>query len=158
MSAAKAPSMPIPLDEMVLTFHLGRLTRIAVSYDRQPDRRADRYRSDRRLRGRLRPRRCCPRRLRTRPGVASAPAGALGLWSDGETLVTLRREGNPRQLRLTVATLVADAAMQDALADGAELAASEAPGKALARSTADAAALLARAERIRRDNKASFKP
>ena len=92
------------------------------------------------------------------PRVKSAPAAALGVWSDGVTLVTVRREGHPPQLTLTVATLVADAAMRDALADGADLAASEAPGKALARSTADAAELLARAERIRRDNKASFKP
>ena len=146
-----------PLDEMVLTFHLGRLTRIAVSYERNrtegltdtdlTDAFADVY-------GRP----MLPSTSSHTPRVTSAPAAALGLWSDGVTLVTLRREGHPPQLRLTVATLVADAAMQDALADGAELAASEAPGKALARSTADAAELLARAERIRRDNKASFKP
>ena len=146
-----------PVDEMVLTFHLGQLTRIAVSYERNrtegltdadlTDAFVDVYGPP-----------MLPSTSSHTTRVKSAPGAALGLWSDGVTLVTLRREGHPPQLKLTVATLVADAAMQEALADGAELAASEAPGKALAKSTADAAELLARADRIRRDNKASFKP
>ena len=149
--------MADPLDELVLTFHLGRLARIAVTYDRNriegltdidlTDAFTEVYGAP-----------MLPSAASHRSGVAPGPAGDLGLWSDGETLVTLRRDGNPRQLRLTIATLDADAAMRDALADGAELAASEAPGKELARQAADAAALMARAERIRRDNKASFKP
>ena len=148
--------MADPLDELVLTFHLGRLARIAVTYDRNRiEGLTDTDLTDA-FTGCMAPR-CCPRRPRSGSGAAGA-AGVIGLWSDGETLVTLRRDGYPRQLRLTIATLDADAAMRDALADGAELAASEAPGKELARQTADAAALLKRAERIRRDNKASFKP
>ena len=134
-----------PVDEMVLTFHLGQLTRIAVSYERNrtegltdadlTDAFVDVYGPP-----------MLPSTSSHTTRVKSAPGAALGLWSDGVTLVTLRREGHPPQLKLTVATLVADAAMQEALADGAELAASEAPGKALAKSTADAAELLARAD------------
>jgi hypothetical protein len=146
-----------PLDELVLTFHLGQLARISAGYD--PTRIEGLTGAD--LTAALSgvygaP--MLPSRSSRTPGVAPGPADTLGQWSDGETLVTLGREGNPRQLRLTIATLVADAAMQQALADGAAIAASEAPAKDLARRAADAAALQARAERIRRDNKASFKP
>ena len=146
-----------PLDELVLTFHLGRLARVEVTYDRNRiEGLTDADLTDAFTGVYGAP--MLPSTVSPWSGVTPGPSGDLGLWSDGETLVTLRRDGNPRQLRLTIATLDADAAMRVALTDGAELAASEAPAKELARQAADAAALLARAERIRRDNKASFKP
>jgi hypothetical protein len=149
--------MADPLDELVLTFHLGRLARIAVTYDRNRiEGLTDADLTDAFTGVYGAP--MLPSTASHGSGVTPRPAGDLGLWSDGETLVTLRRDGYPRQVRLTIAMLDADAAMREALTDGAELAASEAPGKELARQTADAAALLERAERIRRDNKASFKP
>jgi hypothetical protein len=48
--------------------------------------------------------------------------------------------------------------MQAAIADGVRLEASEAPGRDRARRDAEAAAARTRAENVRRENKATFKP
>ncbi len=148
-----------PIDEMTLTFHLGRLVRIAVIYDRARTEGLTDTDLAEAFTGVYGPPMLPSTSSHTpEPDARPAAAGVIGLWGDGQTLVTLWREGYRQQLRTTVTTLVADAAMRDALASGVALAASEAPGKELDRRTADAAALLTRAERIRRDNKASFKP
>jgi hypothetical protein len=61
-------------------------------------------------------------------------------------------------LRLTITAIDADHALQQAIVEGMRLNTSEAPAQDLARRTAEAAAKRARAETIRRDNKAAFKP
>ena len=148
-----------PIDEMILTFHLGRLARIAGSYDRnRTEGLTDTDLTDA-FTGVYGPPMLPSTSSHTpTPNAKPAAASVIGLWGDAQTLVTLWREGYRQQLRFTIATLVADAAMREALADGVALAASEAPGKELDRRTVDAAALQARAEKIRSDNKASFKP
>ena len=148
-----------PIDEMILTFHLGRLARIAVTYDRaRTEGLTDTDLADA-FTGVYGPPMLPSTSSHTpRPEARPAAVSVIGLWGDAQTVVTLWREGYRQQLRFTIAALVADSAMRDALADGVALAASEAPGKELDRRTADAAALQARAEKIRSDNKASFKP
>jgi hypothetical protein len=54
--------------------------------------------------------------------------------------------------------MASDLALQDAIADGLRLQVSDGVAKDVARRTADAAALQARDEQTRRDNKATFKP
>lgn len=59
---------------------------------------------------------------------------------------------------LIVTSIAGDAALQEAIADGVRLHAADAPVRDLARRTAEAAAIQARDEKTRRDNKAKFKP
>ena len=60
--------------------------------------------------------------------------------------------------RFTVTSIATDRAMQEAIADGLRLEASEAPARDLARRATEDAALRARDEKARSDNKATFKP
>jgi hypothetical protein len=142
------------LEEMVLTFHVGRLARVAVGYDRTRTEGltdTDLTEAFTELYG-------APMLPATPSHTAAVVPAAIGQWSDGETLATLRRDGYPHQLRFTLTALVATAALQAALADGAALAANDAPAKELARRAVVAAELQARDARLRRDNKAAFKP
>ena len=148
---------PDPMAEMLLTFHFGRLVRIAVIYDR--NRTAGLTDAD--LHGAL-------SGVYGTSMLRSTPIGAtialpadlhtVGRWGDGETLVLLWREKYPDRVRLTITAIDADLAMQQAVDDGLRLETSEAPERDLARRTAEATALRARDENVRRDNKAAFKP
>jgi hypothetical protein len=148
---------PDPLSEMVLTFHLGRLAAITVTYDLDRTRgltNADLHEAFTNTYGtsRLAP-------TPTRTTVASrAEPEIIGRWDDGETRVLLWRESSTNRFKLTVTSIATDQAMQEAIADGLRLEASEAPARDLARRTADEAALRARDEKARSDNKAAFKP
>ena len=148
---------PDPMAEMLLTFHLGRLVRIAVIYDRNRTAGltdADLHDALSGVYG--------TSMLRSTPigATIALPADqhTVGRWSDSETLVQLWREKYPDRVRLTITAIDADLAMQQAIVDGMRLETSEAPERDLARRAAEATALRARDENVRRDNKAAFKP
>lgn len=149
---------PDSLAEMVLTFHLGRLVRIAVSYNRERTAGltdADLLEALGATYGTA--------MLTARPTTPSGSTGSpdpepIARWSDADTLVVLWRQDYPERVRLTLTAMVEDLAMQMAIADGVRLESSEAPARDLARRNAEAAAVLTKAEDARRDNKAKFKP
>lgn len=148
---------PDPLAELVLTFHLGRLARIAVSYDRGltaglTD--ADLYEAFANTYGPS----LLLSRLTTPAEVRSPEREPIARWSDADTLVVLWRQDYPERVKLTLTGLADDRALQAALAEGSRLDATEAPARDLARQNAEAAAVLTKAETVRRDNKATFKP
>jgi hypothetical protein len=146
---------PDPLAEMVLTFNLGRLARIAVTYDRERTQgltNADLLEALSGVYGLA----MLTSTIRTTP--ASTEPETIGSWSDSETLVLLRRDSYASRLSLTITSVAADVVMQKAIGDGVRLDAGEAPARDLARRNAESTALLARDEKIRRDNKAAFKP
>ena len=157
-SVSGAAVEPDPLSEMVLTFHLGRLARIAVAYDRDRtagltdadlhEALASTYGTSMLL-----------SRLTTPAGlIDSTEPEPIGRWGDADTLVVLWRQDYPERVRLTLTSVVDDRAMQAAIADAVRLQTSEAPARDLARRNAEAAAVLTKAENVRRDNKATFKP
>jgi hypothetical protein len=148
---------PDPMAEMLLTFHLGRLVRIAVIYERNRTAGltdADLHDALSGVYG--------TSMLRSTPigATIAVPADLhiVGRWGDSETLVLLWREKYPDRVRLTITAIDADLAMQQAIVDGMRLETSEAPERDLARRAAEATALRARDENVRRDNKAAFKP
>jgi hypothetical protein len=148
---------PDPVAEMILTFHLGRLARIAVIYERDRTRGL----TDADLHDALSGVYGTSMLLSTPIGTSIAlpvDLQAIGRWGDSETLVLLWREAYPERVRLTITAIDADRAMQEALVDGMRLETSEAPARDVARRAAEAAALRARDENVRRDNKAAFKP
>ena len=156
-SVSGASIEPDPMAEMLLTFHLGRLVRIAVIYDRNRTAGltdADLHDALSGVYG--------TSMLRSTPigATIALPADqhTVGRWSDSETLVLLWREKYPDRVRLTITAIDADLAMQQAIVDGMRLETSEAPERDLARRAAEATALRARDENVRRDNKAAFKP
>jgi hypothetical protein len=148
---------PDALGEMVLTFHLGRLASIALSYDIDRTKgltNADLLEAFTSTYGTsiLVP-------TPTRTTVASrAEPEIMGRWDDAETLVLLWRESSTNRIKLTLTSIATDRAMQEAIADGLRLEASEAPARDLARRATEDAALRARDEKVRSDNKATFKP
>ena len=150
-----ADSAHDPVADMVLTFHLGRLTRIAVNYDRERTAgltNADLHEAMSSVYG--------TSMLLSTPIQITPPAGpeVIGRWEDAGTLVLLWREQYPTRVGLTIASMGADREAQVAIADGLRIDASEAPARDLARHAAEVAALRARDEKIRLDNKAMFKP
>ena len=152
-----ASIQPDPLAEMLLTFHLGRLARIAVIYER--NRTAGLTDAD--LHDALSGVYGTSLLLSTPIGTTipiPADRQTIGRWGDGEALVLLWREAYPDRVRLTITAIDADLAMQEAVVEGMRLETSEAPERDLARRAAEATALRARDENVRRDNKAAFKP
>ena len=145
------------LSELVLTFHLGQLARIAVTYDREKTEgmtNADLHEAFTSTYG-------TAMLVGTPTLMTVAPTAepeTIARWGDGETLVLLWREIYPSRVRLTVTSIVAEQAVLTAVADGKRLEASQAPARDLARRTTEEAAIRARDEKVRRDNKASFKP
>ena len=148
---------PDPVAEMVLTFHLGLLARIAVIYDRDRTEGLTDVDLHEALTSVYGSSMLVATPMQTTIAARTKPE-AIGRWGDAETLVVLWREAYPNRVRLTITSIAADRAMQDAIADGVRLDTSEAPGRELARRTAEAAAVGARDEKVRRDNKATFRP
>ena len=157
-SISGATVEPDPLAEMVLTFYLGRLARIAVSYDR--DQTAGLTDADlhEALTSTYGTSMLLSRRTSSVVLIESSEPEPLGSWGDADTLVVLWRQAYPERVRLTLTSLVDDRAMQAAIADGVRLEKSEAPARDLARRDAEAVAARAQAENVRRANKATFKP
>jgi hypothetical protein len=147
---------PDPLAEMVLTFHVDRLARIAVAYDRERTEgltNEDLLEVFQGVYG--------PPMLQSITSLTSASSTApqiIGSWRDAESLVLLWRERYPSRVGLTITAMASDLAMQEAIANGERLDATEAPARDLARRAAEATALQTRDDKVRRDNKAAFKP
>lgn len=148
---------PDALAEMVLTFHVGRLARIAVSYDR--DRTAGLTDAD--LLTALSATYGTSMLTSTPPPAmpsAAVEAEPIGRWGDTDTLVVLRREAYSSRVGLTITAIESDRAMQAAVADSLRLDAREAPARDAARRDEAAKAASARADTIRQANKATFTP
>ena len=79
-------------------------------------------------------------------------------WEDAGSLLSLWHDRYPERLGLILTAIAADATLQAVMAEGARQDSAEAPARELARRTAEAAALQARTDKIRLDNKAAFKP
>jgi hypothetical protein len=148
---------PDPLGEMVLAFHLGRLAGITATYDLDRTKgltNADLHEAFTNSYGTSI---LVPTPTRTTV-VSRAEPEIIGRWDDAETLVVLWREPSTNRITLTIKSIATDRAMQEAIADGLRLEASEAPARDLARRATEDAALRARDEKARSDNKAAFKP
>jgi len=144
-----------PLAEIVLTFHVGQLVRIAATYDR------DRVHglTDQDLR----------ELIGTVYGVALLPSrdtaanpaaarGIIGSWGDEATRVVLWTEAYPRRSGLTITAQAAAVRMDEAAAIGVGLDAAQAPQRRRVLEAAAAAAIVDREALIRAQNKARFKP
>ena len=150
---------PDPVAEMVLTFHLGRLARIAVIYDRERTQGL----TDADLLELMSPAYGASQLIvsptqSTFTVTPLAERQTIGQWEDAETLLRLWRDHYPNRVGLTFTSIVEDRALQQALTDGALLHTAEAPARELARLTAEAAAIEARDVKSRTNNKAAFKP
>ena len=143
-----------PLAEIVLTFHVGQLVRIAAIYDR--DRIHGLTDADlHELVGAVYGVALLPSR-----DIAANPAadrGIIGSWGDENTQVVLWAEQYPRRSGLTI-TSTAAARMDEAAAIGVGLDAAQAPQRKRALEAAAAAAMVDREALIRAQNKARFKP
>ena len=151
---------PDPLAEMVLTFHLGHLARIVASYDRERTMGltdADLHELLSSAYG-VAMLRSTPTQPSLGPIGPESPRKTLSSWADAETLVLLWREEYPRRVGLTITSVVADRALQEAIRAGAGIEAEAAPQRALDKQAASATAIKDRDAQIRRENKARFKP
>jgi hypothetical protein len=145
-----------PIAEMVLTFHASHLALITVIYDRDQTQGL----TDEDMLDALSAVYGAPRLLATptRPSDAPPPARRpIGRWDDADAVLILWRE-HPNRVGLTITAIASDVALQDALAEGVRRQAIDAPGREMARRSADAAAIQARDAKVRLDNKAKFKP
>ena len=148
---------PDALSEMVLTFHIGRLAGIKAIYDLDRTKgltNADLHEAFTNTYGTSL---LIPTLTRTTAASRAEPE-IIGRWDDAETLVLLWREPSTNRIKLTVASIATDRALQEAIADGLRLEASEAPARDLARRATEDAAIRARDEKARSDNKSTFKP
>jgi hypothetical protein len=143
---------------MLLTFHLGRLVRIAVTYDRERTAGLTDADLNEALTSTYGTSILLSRRTTPAVLIESSEPEPIGSWSDPDTLVVLWRQAYPDRVRLTITSLVDDRAMQEASAESVRLEKSEAPARELARRDAEAATALTQAENVRRSNKATFKP
>jgi len=148
---------PDPLAEMILTFSAGRLARIAVSYDRERTQGMTNEDLQEAMGSVYGVSMLIATPLQT-TSTPSAERQTIGRWEDAETLLLLWREQYPNRVGLTITSLAGDQALQQAIAEGARVDAAEAPARDLPRRIDEAAAIQARAEKIRQDNKAKFKP
>jgi hypothetical protein len=143
--------------EMVLTFHLNRLARIVVTYDRDRIRgmtNADLHEALSTAYGAAQ---LTARSTIPTAGSSTAP-DAIGRWGDAETNVLLWREPFPDRVKLLIASIDADGTLQTALADAVQLEATDGPTRDVARRVVEAVTAQTQAHSTRRDNKATFKP
>jgi hypothetical protein len=146
---------PESLEEMVLTFHRGRLARVVATYDRDRTEgltNADLHDTFTAVYG---PSMLVPTPAGARP---ANDAEIIGQWGDGETLVVLLRDAYPRRIRLTVSSVDGDRLLQDALASGLRLDQVEAPTRDMVRRLSEEQTRRTRDGQSRRDNKSAFKP
>ena len=156
-SVSGADSAHDPIADMVLTFHLGRLARIAVTYDRERTAgltNADLHEAMSSVYG--------TSLLLSTPlrSTLTPPAGpeVMGRWEDAGTLVLLWREHYPTRVGLTIASIGADREAQVAIADGLRIDASEAPARILPVTLPKWRPSGPEMKQFRLDNKAMFKP
>lgn len=149
--------VPDPLAEMVLTFYENRLARISVVYDRERTQGL----TDADLHEAMSPVYGQSILIATpTPGTLghSYERLTIGHWEDGDTRLLLWREQYPTRVGLTITSIASDQSLQEAIEAGVTLRAAEAPAREVARRSAEAAAVVAKDEKARRENKAGFKP
>ena len=148
---------PDSLGEMILTFHENRLVRIVATYDRE--RTAGMTEADFQevMSAAYGPSALLSNAAWANPQPAPQRK-AIGRWEDRDTLVILWSERYPERTGLVISALPGDALMQVAMAAGRRAEADEAPAREAALRVSNAAALKARNEKIRLENKAAFKP
>jgi hypothetical protein len=142
--------------EMQLTFQADRLGQIVVIYDRARTQGLTDEDVRVALGGTYGPSMLIP--TSAQPRAAGSERVTIGRWEDATTLMILWREQFPNRIGLTITSIGSDAALQQAIADAARLAADGAPARELARRTAEAEAIRLRDEKIRLENKKTFKP
>jgi hypothetical protein len=148
---------PDPLTEIVFTFYEGRLARISVVYDRERTQGLTNEDLQEAMALVYGPSILISTRTQA-PAVVAYDRQTIGQWEDSEARLLLWRERYPARVGLTITSIAGDQALQDGIAAGQRLHAAEAPALELARRTAEAAAVQAKDEKIRRENKAGFKP
>jgi hypothetical protein len=146
-----------PLAEMVLTFHSDRLVRISATYDRERIAGLTEADLQEALAAVYGPSSLMSKSSWTNPQNLM-DRKTIGSWENAGTLLLLWQDRYPDRSGLTISAIAADAVMQLAIAEGRRVEAAEAPARELALRAANAAALLAREEKIRLANKAAFKP
>jgi hypothetical protein len=147
---------PDALSEMVLTFHLGELVRIAAAYDRERTQGLTDADLNELVSGvyglsMLQP-------SATRPAAPASGRRTIGSWSDADTLVELWSEALPRRAGLVVTSKTGAAVLDQASATALRRESDAAPQRERDRLAAVAAAIIVRDEKIRVENKATFKP
>ena len=148
---------PDAVAEIVMTFHLDRLARMVVVYERpgtQGLTDADLLEALTEVYG-LASLASTPTQPTRNP---ASERRTIGRWEDADTVVLLWREVYPNQVGLTITSISADRALQQAITEGERLYLSEAPQRSLDRQAAEAKAILARDEKLRLENKKKFKP
>jgi hypothetical protein len=143
--------------EVVMTFHADRVARMVVVYERERTQGLtdnDLLEALTEVYG-LASLASAP----TQPGRdLSSERRTFGRWEDSDTVVLLWREVYPNRVGLTITSISADRALQQAIADGERLYLSEAPQRDRDRRAAESAATAARDEKLRLENKKKFKP
>lgn len=151
------PTTQDTVAEVVMTFHANRLARMVVFYERERTQGltdADLLEALTETYG-LASLASSP----TQPGRdMSTERRTFGRWEDDDTVVSLWREVYPNRVGLTITSIPADRALQQAILDGERLYLSEAPQRDTDRRAAETAAALARDEKVRLENKKKFKP
>ena len=148
---------PDAVADLMLTFRAGRLERIEVNYAREHTQgltNADLLQAMEGVYG-------MPTLLATPTAFAttmSTDRQTISRWEDAETLLILWREQYPNRVGMTMTSVANNDALQKAIAEGTRQNVADAPARELARQKSDAAAAVARDEKIRLDNKAKFKP
>ena len=148
---------PDAVSEVVLTFHLGLLAGITAIYDLDRTKGLTNADLDEAFTHSYGTSLLIPTPPRA-TAASRAETEIIGRWDDAETLVLLWREPSTDRIKLTVTLIATDRALQQAIADGLRFEASEAPARDLARRATEDAAIRARDEKERSDNKAAFKP
>jgi hypothetical protein len=148
---------PDALAEMVLTFHQGRLARIAVIYDRERMVGL----TDEDVLVAMRGVYGAPLLVGTPTQPPDGPVAArrtIGRWEDADAVLVVWREQFPNRVGLTITSIAGDAALVEAVAEGLRRETADAPARESSRRAAEAAAIQARDEKIRLENRAKFKP
>ena len=147
---------PDALSEMVLTFHLDRLVRIAAAYDRERTRGLTDADLNELVSGvyglSMLP------STTTTPAALAAGRRTIGSWADADTLVELWSEDLPRRTGMMITSKTGAAVLDLASATAARREFDAAPQRERDRLAAVAAAIIVREEKVRLENKAKFKP
>jgi hypothetical protein len=144
--------------DVVMTFHADRLARMVVTYERERTQGltdTDLIEALTEVYGLASLASTPTHHARPNP---SSERRTFGRWEDAATVVLLWREVYPNRVGLTISSITADRALQQAIADGERLYLSGAPQRDVDRRAAEAAAVAARDEQLRLENKKKFKP
>ena len=156
---ASGPAVtPDAVADVVMTFHADRLARMVVVYERERTQGltdTDLIDALTEVYGLATLASTPTQHARPNP---SSERRTFGRWEDADTLVLLWRDVYPNRVGLTISSITADPALQQAIADGERLYLSGAAQRDLDRRAAEASAAAAGDEKLRLENKKKFKP